>query len=113
MNAILIVKNYWRVALFLICFLSGWWVNGWRWEAKYANQLEKARKNEQSLQASVDAITNQSAEKSRHIADELNIALDRLRRRPERQPEAADAEQHRQGAIACYDYADKIQDGTK
>lgn len=115
-------------------FASGWMVNGWRWEAKYADQVERARKDEQALQTAVDAIANKSAEEMRRVIRERDAAIDRLRNRPERMPE--DSRVHCKGASgaelsysdarfligeaaradetaialrACYDYADKIQ----
>lgn len=118
-----------------ILFAAGWQTNQWRWEAKYAEQLERARDNEQALQAAMDAATRQHVEEMRSIAVQRDAAIDRLRQRAERLPEssrlacegstgrelsrqdaeflvrfAADAEQHRQGAMNCYAAYDQIKE---
>jgi len=137
MPLLLIINRYKHLILAVLLFVAGWTVNGWRWEAKYANQLEAARETEQSLQAAVDAITNESAAKMRRIVGERDAAIKRLRNRPERMPESAradckgatgaelsrqdagflvrfasDAETVRTALGICYDYADKIKAGT-
>lgn len=113
---------------------SGWIINGWRWEAKYADRVQEARKTEQSLQASVDAITNRHASETRRIANERDAAIERLRQRPARLPEdsranckgSTGAELSREDGVflireasaaaicwqelrRAYDYADEIQ----
>lgn len=76
-------------------FLAGWFGNGWRWEAKYVSmQMEyadaiieanrHARRQEQILQAKADTeLVNKNAE-IKTISDELDRALDELRKRPSR-----------------------------
>lgn len=116
-------------------FAAGWQVNQWRWEARYADQLEATRKNEQALQTAIDATTRQHFEEVQRVVRERDAAIDRLRQRPERLPEssrpacqgstgrelsrqdaeflvrfAADAEFHRQGAMICYAAYDKIKE---
>lgn len=115
-------------------FFSGWTVNQWRWEAKYADQLEESRKTEQSLQETVDAITKDHIQQMRRIVSERDLALNRVRQRPDRMPEssrinctgatgnelsgrdaeflirqASRADEQREALRGCYDYADKIQ----
>jgi len=116
-------------------FISGWMVNGWRWEAKYADQLERARKDEQSLQKAIDEISTKHAQEIRRISSQRDAAIDRLRNRPERLPEdsranckgatgaelsirdseflireAARADETRAEMIRCHAYADKLQE---
>jgi len=81
------IKLFAYLAIAASLFASGWTINQWRWEAKYAEQVERARKDEQALQKSVDAIANKSAEEMRRIIRERDAAIDRLRNRPERMPE--------------------------
>lgn len=57
--------------------------------AAYLGQVEAARKAEQGLQAAMDAATKRHVEEVRRIANERDAALDRLRNRPERLPEAS------------------------
>lgn len=115
-------------------FLSGWWVNGWRWEAKYANQVEAARKTEQSLQETMDADTVKLLGEMQRIIDRRDAFIDGLRQRPERMPEssranckgstgaelsgrdseflirqAARADEQREALKACYAAYDKIK----
>ncbi len=92
MSALLIVKKYLQILIYLIFFISGWLINGWRLEARHANQLERARQVEQSLQAAMDAIANQSAKEMQHIADQRDAALDGLRNSSKRLPDIARAD---------------------
>lgn len=117
-----------------ILFFAGWTINGWRWEAKYADQLASARKTEQSLQETMDADTTRIYAEMQRIIDKRDATINGLRSRADRLPNgaghscqgatgrelsrqdaeflvrfAADAEQHRQGAIACYASYDKIK----
>jgi len=116
-------------------FISGWMVNGWRWESKYADQLERARKDEQSLQKTIDEISNKHAQEIRLISSQRDIAINGLRNRPERLPEDSranckgssgkelsrkDAEflirfayaaaEQSEALSVCYEYADKLQE---
>lgn len=114
--------------------VSGWQVNQWRWESKYADQLEESRKVEQSLQEKINASAKLHNEQVQRIANERDIALDRLRKRPDRLPEgsrtncegstgaelsrtdaeflvrqASRADEQRQALKVCYEYADTVE----
>lgn len=80
----------------LVLFLSGWTINGWRWDSKYqalVTQYEEAalkaereaRNKEKVLQASVDNERQIKDEKIRSINTQLNSALEQLRQRPTRE----------------------------
>lgn len=96
----------------LVLFLSGWFVNGWRWDSKYealvtqykeaALKAEReARTKEQALQASIDNERQIKDEKIRTINTQLVSALDQLRQRPSR-------ESNSKGSCDC-----KGADGSK
>jgi hypothetical protein len=82
-------------AIISAVFMSGWFVNGLRWESKYTSlQKEyaeavveanrKARRQEQILQSKADIeMVNKNAE-IQTIRSELDRALDELRKRPAR-----------------------------
>ena len=74
-------------------FLSGWWINGWRWEAKYeslqkeyAEAVVKAqqevRRKEMELQIQVDQIRREQANEERRIINRYQSVIDGLRNRP-------------------------------
>lgn len=129
------IKPYAYIVFSAMLFAAGWQINQWRWESKYAKQLEQARANEQALQTAVDATTRQHFEEVQRVVRERDAAINRLRQRPERLPESArsacegatgrelsrqdaeflvrfasDAELHRQGAMSCYAAYDKIKE---
>ena len=81
------------VAASVAIFLSGWWINGWRWEAKYealqkeyAEAVVKAqqevRRKEMELQIQVDQIRREQANEERRIINRYQSAIDGLRNRP-------------------------------
>lgn len=113
---------------------GGWTVNQWRWESKYADQLEESRKVEQSLQEKINASAKLHNEQVQRISNERDIALDRLRKRPDRLSEgsrtdckgstgaelsrtdaeflvreASRADEQRQALKVCYEYADTVE----
>lgn len=90
------------VVALIVSFLSGWWINGNRWEADYlalkvkqekaiaaaaeaARQFERqAREKEQDLQASADAERKRKDEKIRNLNTQLASAINSLRQRTSR-----------------------------
>lgn len=75
-----------------VLFLSGWFVNGWRWDSKYqalVNQYKEevikaekeARSKEQKLQAAVDNERQIKDEEIRIIRSKLDASLYQLRQR--------------------------------
>lgn len=79
----------------LVLFLSGWFVNGWRWNHKYealvtaykeeAIKAEReARAKEVALQSSIDDEREAKDEKIKAISADLAVALKRLRERTSR-----------------------------
>lgn len=79
----------------LALFSAGWYVNGWRWSAKYEGYVkeqkelalkaeQKARDTERDLQAKIDNERTNNEAKVRDINSKLIAALDELRQRPTR-----------------------------
>jgi hypothetical protein len=91
MAILLIINRYKYLLLAVLLFGAGWYFNGLRWESKYADQLERARDTEQALQETVDANTEKAAAKVRSAVRERDVAIDRLRERRGRMPEASRA----------------------
>lgn len=75
-----------------VLFLSGWFVNGWRWDGKYqalVNQYKEevikaekeARSKERLLQAAVDNERQIKDEEIRIVRSKLDASLNQLRQR--------------------------------
>lgn len=73
-------------------FLSGWFINGWRWSNKYDSLViqykqeqikaeKEARAKELELQAAIDSERTIKDEQVRHIRMQLDSTLDQLRQR--------------------------------
>lgn len=74
-------------------FLSGWFINGWRWEAKYV-ALEKsyaeamvkaqqeARRKEIALEMQADKIRMEQADEKRRLINQYQSITNGLRNRP-------------------------------
>lgn len=82
-------------AISVSLFLAGWFVNGWRWDAKYQGLInqykqevikaeQKAKETERGLQAKIDIERTNNEAKVRDINSKLLAALDELRQRPTR-----------------------------
>lgn len=80
-------------------FLSGWWVNGWRWNLKYDSLVtehremqikaeKEARSKELALQTAIDNERTIKDDQIRTIRLRLDVALDELRQRPLRPTDA-------------------------
>lgn len=74
-------------SLAAILFLSGWTINGWRWEAKVADmRLEasesalqasvEAREKQRTLQAKISALDAQKTKELSHAKSEINRMRD-------------------------------------
>lgn len=85
------------VAAVVAIFFGGWWINGWRWEAKFVS-LEKsyaeqvieaqraARRKEAQLQSQMDIQQVIKNAEIKDIRTQLDSALVELRKRPSRMP---------------------------
>jgi hypothetical protein len=138
MSVLLIINRYKYLLLAVLLFGAGWYFNGLRWESKYADQLERARDTEQALQETVDADAVKYLKEMQHIIDKRDTAINGLRERRGRMPEAsrancagasgrelsrqdaeflvrfaADADLLRNALGTCYDYADAIQESYR
>lgn len=108
-----------------------------KWELAVAAEQQKARAIEQTLQGEINAITKKSAAERDLIQRRLDIAVERLRHRPARLPEAARAtckgatgaelsredgqflggeaaraDKLREALTSCYQYLDTVREKT-
>lgn len=74
-------------------FLSGWFINGWRWEAKYValqkehaeavvKAQQEARRKEIALEMQADKIRMEQANEKRRLIRQYQSITDGLRNRP-------------------------------
>ena len=123
-----------------IALAGGLWLHG-NYHGRSVMKLKieqannRALEKRQELQEKTDAIIQDQADKLANIASERDAALERLRSRPDRMPETAQAEcqgatgaelsrtdaefltglaaradELRQALTACYRYADSLQE---
>ncbi|HYH63433.1 MAG TPA: hypothetical protein VD866_01930 [Urbifossiella sp.] len=83
--AILALKRFWPLALALATFGAGWTVNGWRWEARHADELQqeidiRAAQERVAYQASAALEVKLAAErkKATQIARKLDHELQKV-----------------------------------
>lgn len=93
---------YGRIAIWAsVCaliFFSGWYVNGLRWENKYAKSVQLVQQKEKQFQDIMDQERVKKNEEINRISDQLDVALQRLRERPSRQPSTPGTRQGANGS---------------
>ena len=134
------MTRYLSIAGVALALAGGLWFHG-NYHGRKVMQLKieqannRALEEKQRLQEKIDDITQNQADRLADIIAERDAALEQLRQRPDRVPEAATtecqgatgaelsrpdaefltreaarADQLRQALKSCYDYADKLQE---
>jgi hypothetical protein len=92
---------YWKIGLFVIGCLIGWFVNGWRLQSKVANlekqyalsvkqAYEHTRKVEQELTTKIESIERKKNGEIANVNARLRVALNELSERSSRSTTSQD-----------------------